>query len=205
MPRPPKFNEDQFLDSARRLIAADGPSAATIGAVARATGAPTGSLYHRFRSRDTLLGEVWLQTATAFQNGYFAVLSEEDAQRAGLRAVGYFVRRVRTDLSEARTLLLHRREDFIDRGWPVSMERRAAALRDQMRQEVRAFAHRAVGRTDQRTLRMIGFALLEAPLAAVRRHVEANESPPPSVDLLVAATYRAVMRLVGVSPKRKGG
>jgi len=203
MSRLPKFDEDQFLESARRLIAAEGPSAATIGAVARETRAPTGSLYHRFRSRDTLVGEVWLQAATAFQNGYFAVLREDDAPRAGLRAVRYFVHRVGTRLPEARTLLLYRREDFIGRGWPASMERRAAALREQMTQEVRSFAHRSVGRTDQRTLRMVTFALLEAPLAAVRQHVQANEPPPASVDLLVAATYRAVMRLVGVSLKKE--
>ncbi len=66
MPRAPQFNETQILSATGRLIARHGPSGATIGAIARALGAPTGSIYHRFDSRDGLLAEVWLGAATAF-------------------------------------------------------------------------------------------------------------------------------------------
>jgi len=55
---------------------------------------------------------------------------------------------------------------------------------------------RLTGRSDQPAVRMLAYALLEAPLAAVRRHIEADEVPPPYIDLLVAATYEAVVRLV---------
>jgi hypothetical protein len=36
--------------------------------------------------------------------------------------------------------------------------------------------------------------VVEAPFAAVRRHVAARESPPPYVDVLIRITYDAVMR-----------
>ena len=196
MPRLAKFHDAQFLDAARRVVSMEGPSGATISAIAQATGAPTGSLYHRFPSRDVLLGEVWLQAADAFQSGYCAVLRGPDAHDAGLAAIRYFVERVRANLPEARTLLLYRREDFIDRGWPKAMERRAAQLAEQSRRELRAFTRRLTGRSDQQAVRMLAYALLEAPLAAVRRHIEANEVPPPYIDRLVAATYEAVVRLV---------
>src|SRR5262245_50905391 len=58
MPRLAKFHDAQFLDAARRVVSRQGPSGATISAIAQAIGAPTGSLYHRFPSRDVLLGEV---------------------------------------------------------------------------------------------------------------------------------------------------
>jgi hypothetical protein len=46
---------------------------------------------------------------------------------------------------------------------------------------------------------------VEAPLAAVRRHVAANESPPPYVDTMVRHTYHAVLRgLLAREPKRRG-
>src|SRR5262249_7671750 len=118
MVRPAKFDESQILDSARGLVAMHGPAAATMSAIARSVRAPTGSIYHRFESREVLLGEVWLRTAEAFQDAYFEVLRGISARDAGLAAALFFVGRVRADLAEARVLLLHRREDFVDRGWP---------------------------------------------------------------------------------------
>ena len=43
---------------------------------------------------------------------------------------------------------------------------------------------------------MVAYAVIEAPFAAIRRHVAAKESPPPHVDLLIRATYEAVMDLL---------
>jgi hypothetical protein len=71
MPRLPEYDTDQIVRAAGRLIASSGPGAATIGAIARAVGAPTGSIYHRFRSRDVLLAEVWLLRGHGFPGGVF--------------------------------------------------------------------------------------------------------------------------------------
>ena len=57
MPRPAIFTLDELLDAAAALLAADGPSAVTMSAVARAAGAPSGSMYHRFPTRAALCGE----------------------------------------------------------------------------------------------------------------------------------------------------
>src|SRR5882724_1847597 len=160
MPRAPQFDQAQILDAAERLIARHGPSGATIGAIAQAVGAPTGSIYHRFDSRDVLLAEVWL-------------------------------------------LLLHRREDFVDRGWPATMRRRAEQLGRQVETDLRAFSSRLCGRQDARTVRSITYALVEAPVAAVRRHVAAEESPPAYVDGLIRTTYEAVIRHLGVSRNKR--
>jgi len=35
-------------------------------------GAPTGSIYHRFDSRDVLLAKVWLRAAGAFQSAFLS-------------------------------------------------------------------------------------------------------------------------------------
>jgi len=200
MPRTPKFDEAQILASARNLVADRGPAAASIGAIARAIRAPVGSIYHRFESRDVLLGEVWLSAAEGFQNAYFEVLRGPEAHGAGLAAALYLARRVRANLGEARVLQLYRRQDFVKRGWPAGMERRARQLSRQIETELRDFSRRLSGRTDARTLRIVTYAVLDAPFAAVRRHVAAKVPPPDYVDLLIIATYHAALRLVGISP-----
>jgi AcrR family transcriptional regulator len=196
MPRSPKFNEAQILAVASRLIAANGPDRATIAAIAGAVGAPTGSIYHRFASRDVLLGKVWLGAAAAFQEAFFERLAAYPPHEAGLAAALYMTQRVREHPREARLLLLHRREDFVDRGWPPALRRRAEQLGRQVEGELRAFSRRLCGRDDARTVRMVTYAVLEAPLAAVRRHVAANERPPPHVDDLIRVTFGAVIGLL---------
>jgi AcrR family transcriptional regulator len=203
MSRAPQFDQAQILDAAERLIARHGPSGATIGAIAKAVGAPTGSIYHRFDSRDVLLAEVWLGAATAFQAAFFERLAAPTPREAGLGAALYMVQRVRKRPREARVLLLHRREDFVDRGWPANMRRRAEQLGRQVEAELRAFSGRLCDRQDARTVRSITYALVEAPVAAVRRHVATGESPPPYVDELIRATYEAVLRQLGVSRKER--
>jgi AcrR family transcriptional regulator len=198
--RPAKFDEGQILESARSLVAMHGPAAATMSAIARRVRAPTGSIYHRFDSRDVLLGEVWLRAAEGFQDAYFEVLRGTPARDAGLAAALFFMGRVRADLAEARVLLLHRREDFIDRGWPPAMEERAKRLKTRVDTALRDFSRRLCGRADPRTLRLVTYALLDVPFAAVRRHVAVNEIPPTYLDLPITATYRAVLSLLSVLP-----
>jgi AcrR family transcriptional regulator len=198
--RPAKFDEGQILESARGLVAMHGPAAVTMSAIARSVRAPTGSIYHRFDSRDVLLGEVWLRAAEGFQDAYFEVLRGTPARDAGLAAALFFIGRVRADLAEARVLLLHRREDFIDRGWPSAMDERAKRLKNQVDTELRDFSRRLCGRADPRTRRLVTYALLDVPFAAVRRHVAVTEIPPTYLDLPITATYRAVLSLLSVLP-----
>jgi AcrR family transcriptional regulator len=203
MVRPAKFDECQILESARGLVAMHGPGSATMSAIARSMRAPTGSIYHRFDSREVLLGEVWLRAAETFQDAYFDVLRETPARDAGLSAALFFMERVRSDLTEARVLLLYRREDFVDRGWPLAMEERAQRLKEQVDTELRDFCRRLCDRADPRTLRLVTYVVLDVPFAAVRPHVAANETPPTYLDLPITATYRAVLSLLGVLPDQK--
>lgn len=197
MPRPARFDDEQIVAATARVAAARGPAGATVARIAAALRAPTGSIYHRFASRDVLLGEVWLRAAESFQAGFGACLAGPDPKAAGLAAVRYVPQQVRDQPQQARLLLLHRREDFLDRAWPAPMKARAKALSRQMDDGVRGFCQRLFGHADASTLRIATYALAEAPLAAVRRHVETKEPPPPLVDELIAATYLACIALAG--------
>jgi AcrR family transcriptional regulator len=197
MGRPARYPAQQILDTAARLAANDGPAGSTIGAIASALGAPTGSIYHRFSSRDVLLAELWLQTVDSFQVGFQAALAGPEPREAGLQGALYTPRWVRAHPAPARLLLLHRREDFLPDGWPPEVSERAADLGRQGELALRNFSRRALKSTAAQAMRRARYAVIDLPYAAVRPHVHADESPPEIVDELIASAYRAVIAAPG--------
>jgi len=200
MPRHPKFSEAQIIDATAALVAARGPSAATIGAIGALLDAPSGSIYHRFPSRDVLLGRLWLSKAAFFQQRFVEALAHPDPVTAGRDAAMSLPPSVRADFSGARIMLLHRRDDFLAGEWPVDMATEAARLRQQVDDAMKNITRRLFGRANLKSSRLAHFAILDVPFAAVRRHVAANEVPPPYVDDLVAKAYSAL-----ITPARSSG
>jgi AcrR family transcriptional regulator len=187
------FSEAQIIDATAALVAAGGPAAATIGAIGARLKAPSGSIYHRFASRDVLLGRLWLSKAAFFQNRFVESLGEPDATKAGLAAALSLPRTVRTDFAGARIMLLYGRDDFLAGDWPADMAAEANRLRCQVDDAMKDMARRLFGRANAEALRLVSFAILDVPFAAVRRHVAANERPPPYVDRLISRAYAALM------------
>jgi AcrR family transcriptional regulator len=193
MPRPSRFSEAQILDATAAIVAANGPGAATIGAIGNMLKAPSGSIYHRFASRDVLLGRLWLSKAAFFQNRFAAALADPEPAKAGLAAALSMPRAVRDDFAGARIMLLYRRDDFLVGDWPPDMAAEAIRLKHQADDAMNEIARRLFGPVSAETLRLVNFAVIDVPLAAVRRHVAVNELPPPSVEDLIARTYAALI------------
>jgi AcrR family transcriptional regulator len=63
-----------MLDAARDLLLARGSGSATIEAIADVSGASTGSIYHRFGSRDGLLTRLWIRAVYRSQASFQAAL-----------------------------------------------------------------------------------------------------------------------------------
>src|SRR5215475_5957891 len=178
MPRPSRFSEAQILDATAAIVAANGPGAATIGAIGNMLKAPSGSIYHRFASRDVLLGRLWLTKAAFFQSRFTAALAERDPTKAGLAAALSTPRAVRDDFAGARVMLLHRRDDFLAGDWPPDMAAEAIRLKHQVDDGMNDIARRLFGRASAEALQLAIFAMIDVPLAAVRRHVANDEMPP---------------------------
>src|ERR1700759_4423126 len=115
----PMFDPAGFIQAARALASAPGPAAVTVDSVAQYLKAPKGSFYHRFASRDALLGELWLTTALAYQEGFFAAIEAGDWLGAPL----HVPRWSRANLDDARLLLLYSRHDFVQDDFPASLKR----------------------------------------------------------------------------------
>lgn len=193
MPRTAHFSVEQILDAAADLVASGGPNAATIGAIGQVLKAPSGSIYHRFASRGALLGQLWLVKAAGFQARFAAALAHDDTRAACEGAALSIPRAVRADPAGARVMLLHRREDFLTGDWPAPLRAEARRLEAQAAEALSGIGRRVFGAPSQTQRRALAFALLDAPMAAVRRHITANEPVPASVDALLRLTIGAVL------------
>jgi len=184
-----KFSQDDFLAAALAIVAEQGPSAVTVGSISERLQSPTGSFYHRFASRDVLLGELWLRTVLEFQQGVRAAIDAGDGLRAALHTPAW----VREHLDKARLLLLYHRDDFVHGEWPEQLRAGAAALTQGVQTGSARYARLVFGRAGAEERRLAQFLLSEVPLAAVRQHLLRREPPPPLVDDLIRLTYRAVV------------
>jgi AcrR family transcriptional regulator len=185
----PLFDNAGFLAAARTLASERGPGGVTVDSVTQRLGAPKGSFYHRFASRDALLGELWLTTVLAYQEGFVAAVEAGDGLAAALHTPAW----ARLHLDDARLLLLHSRHDFVQGDWPAALKR---GVRDQARRFescLISFARSAFGRAGTAQLLRATFVLAEVPIAAVRAHLERREQPPALADELIERTYHAIV------------
>lgn len=193
MPRPTLHEESQILSAASFIVAQKGPGAATMAAISEASGAANGSLYHRFGSRDRLLGRLWLNKAAAFQDRFERALDIPDARKAGLEGALSLPRGVRQDPEGARIMLLYRREDFLSDGWPPEMSLEAERLATQFQRLLDRSAERLFGVRTAAAKRTTAFALLDLPYSSVRRYVAAGKPPPVELERLISTAYFAVV------------
>ncbi len=193
MGRKALFERRDITGAALRLVAERGPQSVTIADVAREIGAPTGSIYHRYQSRDQLLAELWMDVVEGFQREFVAVLDRARDLDAAVDVAGFMPTWARSHPLETRVLLLHRRRDFVTGEWPDYLAGRAAALEPQLGQALRAFALRACGGASSDTMARLRYALLDAPFGGLKPYVQAGKPIPRIVDQLVGETARAVL------------
>jgi AcrR family transcriptional regulator len=174
-----------MLDSAAQLLEAGGPSGVTMSAVARAVGAPSGSVYHRFPSRAALCGELWMRTEERFQGCLIDALAlSEDAQTRCVAGAVATVRWCRANPVEAQVLLAG--ADALCRAdWPADLAERRTRLHRAM-----ARAMTGLGVDDDR----LTAALIDIPHAVVRRHLTAGQASPAAAESIVADCTRALIR-----------
>src|SRR4051794_5936638 len=192
----PFFEHAAFIAAARDLVAQAGPSAVTVSSLTERLGAPTGSFYYRFASRDVLLAELWLATALSFQEGFVAAIKAEDGLTAALHTPAW----VRAHLDDARVFLLYHRDDFVYGSWPEALKLRVKQQARRVDACYLRFARTALGGIDAERIRLARFVLADVPKAAVSSHLRRGEPPPPLVDKMITVAYRAILAQYGCRP-----
>ena len=185
----PKFSQEDFFAAALAIIAERGLPAVTVAAISARLKSPTGSFYHRFASRDVLLGELWLRAVLDFQAGVGKALDAGDGLAAALHTPAW----ARKHLDKARLLLLYDRSDFVQGDWPEELRGRVAEMTRRMEAGSRRRARVIFGKDGREEQRLAQFLISELPVAVVRQHLTRGEKPPPLVDQLIRTTYAAVV------------
>jgi AcrR family transcriptional regulator len=192
------FEDADFLTAARDLAAAGGPGSVTVSSVTGRLGAPVGSFYHRFASRDVLLANMWLDTALSFQTGFVAAIKAGDGLAAALHTPIW----VRSHLDDARAFLLHHRNDFAHGNWPQDLKDRVMRQGRRVDAAYKRFARDTFGGVGTNETGLARFLLAEVPKAAVESYLRQGIAPPTMVDEMIGATYRAIVGKWGVTKRR---
>ncbi|MFB9689944.1 TetR/AcrR family transcriptional regulator [Amycolatopsis plumensis] len=192
MGRPATHTTAQFLDAAAALFAAGGARAVTMAATAKATGAPNGSIYHRFPDRPALLARLWLRTLRGFQDTFTAALGDATDVEAAVAAAASVVHWCRKHPDGARVLDAGK-QAFGPADWSAET---VTALAE-AEQELHDVLKRATlnlppltGATDEEVV----LALVEIPRAVVHRYLSTGRTPPPKAATLVERTVRKLLR-----------
>ena len=193
------FSTDEILDAAGDIVVRDGPRALTIDAVTRATAAPVGSIYHRFRSVDELLARLWLRAARRSQGAGLeadAALGErawddpvEAAATVALALYDFCVRE-RTD---AILLASFRPADVLRLHLPAELATELTTINEPIKPFIDRAARACFGRANARTRDLVHLVLADLPYGFARRHLEAGLTPPPSRRTALGLAVRAVL------------
>ena len=160
------------------LALTDGPRAVSVAAIADASGAPAGTLYHRFGSRDGILRAAWLRALEGFQARWLEAARDPDPLEAGVAMATSVVTFARVSPDDARLLLTLRPQDLLDADPDAEFRELQRAINAPLEAELRRVARALHGRADARALDGVVRATVDLPYGVVRRHAyKANHAP----------------------------
>ena len=197
MPRPTLHDTEAVLDATRELILDVGPRGTGIREISRRSGAPSGSLYHRFSSRDNLVALAWLRAVRRFQAGYVQALEHRDPADAISEAIAWAVEYALREPHDTLLLLSHGQADLLDGAPAAETADQLAAVNQRLERTLRALSRRLFASVAAPALERVSYAVIDLPYAALRRHVLARTLSLRMIAPLQAAALAIVTDRVG--------
>jgi AcrR family transcriptional regulator len=191
--RPRLHSDDAILDAARALVLDTGARSATINAIADASGAPKGSIYHRFASLNDLLAALWIRAVRRSQGEFLDALGDPDATSAAVAAALSLHDFAQRHPADARLLVSLRREDLVESTSTPRLQSELAALNRPLEAALRSLARRLYGRATAGAVERTLTAVVDLPLGAIRRHLVAAAPLPASLRGQLEAAVRAAL------------
>ncbi len=195
MGRAERHPAGSILDAARELVLGEGVRAATVDRIVVASGAPKGSIYHRFGTLDDLLATMWLRAVRDSQDRFLAALAGDDAATAAVAAALTLFDFAREAPDDAALLVVLRREDVARHVRSEDLRRELATVNAPLEGGVEDLTVRLHGRATRAAVEQTVLAVVDLPLGAIRRHLLARRSPPPELRDPLARAVRAALHL----------
>jgi AcrR family transcriptional regulator len=193
MPRPQLHSVDTILDAARTLVLDGGARAATLDGIIAASGAPKGSIYHRFPTLNDLLAAMWTRAVQRSQQAFLTALADPDPVEAALGAALSIHDFARTNPADARLLAALRREDLIGSVHDPKLRAALEDLNAPLRDAVIDLSRRLHGRATRTAVEQTTFAVIDLPHGAIRRHLVGGTSLPRGLRAQLEAAVRAAL------------
>lgn len=191
MARPSKFNADGILDAAAQALLEHGRQV-SIAQIAAAAHAPTGSVYHRFDSREELLIRLWLRSIKGFQAHFISACAEPDPHRAVLLAALSIPDYCREHPAQANAMRLYRRAELLDDA-PTGLMGQVETLNDEIGAVCDELGRRRYPEFDERRRALLDTAVRLSPYGLVRPFI--GGPVPRWLDDAVAASTHAIAAL----------
>ncbi len=218
MARPRKYETDALLDAALEIILEEGVSAATVENLSARTGAPNGTLYSRFGSRDGIAEAAWKRAVKRSQQLFLDAALKQPAREAAVAAALSTLEFATSHPQDARLLVTVRRRDLFraeapsskdgartSDGAPERMSPTAtledAGINAPIRAAVETLAGELFGSADPEAVATVALATIDLPHGAIRRYLSAGRPIP---DGLADQLQRAVIAVLGPTPGRPG-
>ena len=171
MPRPERHPVDKILDVSRDLVLSEGARRVTVDRIVSVSGAPKGSVYHRFASVNDLLATMWLRGVRMSQALFLEPLNAgggdpmASAVAAGL-AIHDFARE---NPADARLLAALRREDLVSDVSDPALVIDLQKVNAELRAAVTSLARRLYGRATRDAVERTTCGVIDLPQGATRR------------------------------------
>jgi AcrR family transcriptional regulator len=177
------------MDAARTVVLARGTRATTIGAIASACDAPTGSIYHRFDSVDEVLACAWMRAIRRAHDELLSTREQDVVEAAVAGALGVYDFCLR-EPGDALLLSCFRITDFD-----------ALRLRDRVRADLERlneridpfFAALAQALGGRRQLDVAQLAVRDLPYGAALPHIRDGTTPPAQRRARLESAIRAAL------------
>lgn len=186
-----KFTTDGILDAAAEEVRNHG-SAVRIASIAARVGAPTGSIYHRFGSREELLVHLWLRSVRRFHEVYLAAGRSEDPEKALLGMAESVVTFTRDHPQDAASMALFRQKRLVE-NTPDSCREAVAHINDEIHERLSELAQLRYGRVTEKRRQLVRIAAADGPYGFVRPYLW--DSVPEWLPAVVVASSTAVLAL----------
>ena len=173
MGRPSSFLDETVFAAVANCLVEQGE--VRLQAVTSMARVSTGSIYHRFGSREGLMATAWLDAVGAFQDRFLAAL-EAPATSPGLAAALVTPAFCRDEVARALILTTGRRSEMMSDKAPPDMRARLDQLNGRSRVGLETFA-----REQGLPIERVRLALIGIPLGAVRLYLP-DKAVPESVD-----------------------
>lgn len=180
-----------ILDAAARLLAADGVAGVTMVGVIRESAAPSGSVYHRFPDRPSLLAALWNRAVGRLHQDAYVLFGEDDPVEAAAAVAGHVVTWCRSNPLDAQVLLagVH---SFAPQSWPGAACEERDNESARWDTAIRGLVHALRAETGLSTA-AIALAVIDLPYAAVRRYLTTSRPIPAELDDQVPSIVRTVL------------